>query len=153
MDYRIEKKDAFTLVGAERTFTMADAFSRVPRFWNEYYRMGWDGYICPEYGASLPPREGETGFPYLIGGELNAGAAPMGGFVTEEIPAFTYAVFPVRGALPAALSKVNEFVLNDWLPNNGKYALAENLMLEKYFEGDTRSADYEMEFWIPVKEI
>lgn len=40
MNYRIEKKEAFTVVGNAKEFTYEDAKVQVPKFWQEHFASG-----------------------------------------------------------------------------------------------------------------
>ena len=74
-------------------------------------------------------------------------------FTTMQIPAKTWAIFPIKGAMPNALQEVNRKIWNEWLPNCNEYELDGNINVEMYSAGDTGSADYYSEIWIPVKRI
>src|SRR5574344_516459 len=49
MDYKIEEKGAFTVLGVSKTFSYDEAQKEVPRFWNEHYKSGKGKYVCGMY--------------------------------------------------------------------------------------------------------
>lgn len=55
MKYRIENKDAFTVLGMERTFTMegGENFAQIPKFWDEFYANGYDATVSGQMGVCL----------------------------------------------------------------------------------------------------
>ena len=63
-----------------------------------------------------------------------------------------WAVFPCIGALPTALQEVNTKIWTEWIPNCREYELDGNFNIEMYTDGDTGSADYQSEIWIPVRK-
>ena len=49
MDYKIIKKDAFTVIANAKTFPYEGAKEVVPQFWQEHFQTGMGQYICGEY--------------------------------------------------------------------------------------------------------
>lgn len=54
--------------------------------------------------------------------------------------------------MPGAIQDVTRQIYSEWLPTNGTYEAAQNVEIEMYSEGDTASANYYSEVWIPVKK-
>jgi len=75
------------------------------------------------------------------------------GCVTKTFPAAAWVVFPCKGTLPKSLQDVNTRIWNEWLPNCREYELAGNYNVEMYSDGDTDSAEYYSEIWIPVRKV
>ena len=40
MDYKIEKKDAFTVLGHVRQFDSNTSYEQIPKFWDEHFTKG-----------------------------------------------------------------------------------------------------------------
>lgn len=158
MDYSVEKMAAFKVIGMGRTFNFENAFREIPDFWGEFNGQ-YMASIYKEipdccvgiYGISLEPTEGSQSFKYLIAGNYEGGKVPEG-LEVVEMPALTWAKFRCVGPMPETLQKLNMQIYNEWLPNNPKYELAAGHNIEMYSMGDTQSADYVSEIWVPVKE-
>ena len=79
------------------------------------------------------------------------------GFVTKVIPAFTWAVFPCKGAMPTALQDTNRRIFSEWLPACKDYEIAAGYCIELYgdpseYPGGVQDENYSCEMWIPVKK-
>ena len=99
MDYRITKKESFTVLGASRTFGYENA--------------------------------------------------------KQDIPAFTWAVFPCIGPMPDALQDINTRIFSEWLPALKEYEFAAGYCIEMYDRPDkypkgTADENYRAEIWIPI---
>ena len=155
MEYRIEKKPAFTVIANAKTFAYEGAKEAIPRFWQEHYATGKGQTVCGEFGINIDEEMGMDSFVYLIGDTYRGQAVPDG-FVLQTIPAFEWAVFPCRGALPGALQDVNTKIFTEWLPAIHEYEFAAGYCVEvydnpqKYAKG-TGDESYYSEIWIPVK--
>lgn len=53
MDYKIVKKEAFTVIGVSKVFKYEDAVSAVPGLWTEFYQTGKNQLISSQYGISI----------------------------------------------------------------------------------------------------
>ena len=157
MDYKIIKKEAFTVLGASKNFNYEDAKQEIPKFWQEHYAAGYGKYVCGMFGINIDEQMGNDSFEYLIADMYNPVMDIPEGFVTKTIPAFTWAVFPCRGAMPYALQDVNTKIFSEWLPALKEYEFAAGYCIEMYDEPDkypngTQDENYYCEIWIPVKE-
>lgn len=157
MDYKIVKKEEFTVLAAAKTFAYENAKVEVPEFWKEHYAAGNGQYVCGMFGINIDEQMGQDTFEYLIADMYNPIADIPEGFITRTIPAFTWAVFPCRGAMPYALLDVNTRIFSEWLPALRGYEFAAGYCVEMYDEPDkypkgTQDENYYCEIWIPVKE-
>lgn len=157
MDYRIVKKEEFTVLGVEKTFRYENAKETVPNFWREHYETGKGQYVCGMFGVNIDEKMGGDTFEYLIADIYNPIPDIPEGFVTKKIPAFTWAVFPCRGAMPEALQDVNTKIFSEWLPALNGYEFAAGYCIEMYddaskYQNGTRDENYYCEIWIPVKK-
>ena len=143
MNYRIEKKAAFTIVGMCRKFNVATSYAEIPKFWDEYFQNGGNQVMMGMFGVCIDG-DGEN-FDYLIADLYSPWNKIPDGCTTRSIPEATWAVFPYHGQCPDSLQEVNTWAWNQWLPNSKEYELAGNFSIEYYI------SDLEGEIWIPVK--
>ena len=156
MDYKIEQKPAFTVIGAKKTFKYENAKTEIPKLWTQFFKDGGGKTVCGEYGISIDESMGSEEFEYLIADTYKAGAPVPEGFVTCEIPAFTWAVFPCKGAMPQSLQSTNSRIFSEWLPSC-EYEFAAGYFVELYsnptdYPNGTNDENYYSELWMPVKK-
>lgn len=156
MNYKIVKKDRFTVVGKERKISMVggENFKQVPKFWNDCMEDGSYELLCAHAGAlgvlGICKDFANDEFVYMIGVEANQQSLPEE-CVSTIIPAATWAIFEAVGALPKSIQDLLPQILTEWLPANGyQHDCAPEL--EVYLPGDMYSPDYKCEIWIPVKK-
>lgn len=66
MNYRIENKEAFTVVGNAKEFTYEDAKVQVPKFWQEHFACGRGKVVMGTYGVNLIEQFDSKTFEYLL---------------------------------------------------------------------------------------
>ena len=157
MDYKIVKKEEFTVVGMSKDFGYENAKEEIPQFWQQFYAEGNGKYVCGMFGINIDEKMGRDTFEYLIADMYNPVMDVPEGFVTKTIPAFTWAVFPCKGAMPEALQDVNKRIFAEWLPALKDYEFAAGYCVEMYedpgkYPKGTRDENYYSEIWIPVKK-
>lgn len=157
MDYKIVKKEAFTVIANAKTFPYEGAKEIIPQFWQEHFQSGKGAVVCGWYGINIDLEMGQENFEYLIADPYNPQKEIPEGFVTRTIPAFDWAVFPCRGAMPTALQDVNTKIYTEWLPALKEYEFAAGYCVEYYdnptkYEKGTQDENYYCEIWIPVKK-
>ena len=59
MDYKIMKKDAFTVLGVQKTFSYENAQESVPAFWQEHYATGKGEHVCGMFGINIDEQMGQ----------------------------------------------------------------------------------------------
>lgn len=155
MDYRIEKKKAFTVIANAKTFAYENAKEVIPQFWQEHYASGKVQTVCGEFGINIDEKMGMDTFEYLIADTYKGQKIPDG-FVLRTIPSFDWAVFPCRGAMPTALQDVITKIFTEWLPAINEYEFAAGYCVEMYddpqkYTKGTMDENYYSEIWIPVK--
>lgn len=161
MNYRIQEKDAFGIVGLmrrvkliyegvnpeiaamwqsldEATITTLKALSNVePR-----------GMISASTNFSEDRLEGSELDHYI--GVATTEAAPDG-LVRLEVPAYTWAVFESVGPFPETLQNIWGRIYAEWFPTSGYEQVRGPEIL--WNEGkDTASPTFRSEIWIPVKK-
>lgn len=144
MNYRIENKEAFTVVG--------NAKVQVPKFWQEHFASGKSKVVMGTYGVNLVEQFDSKTFEYLIADHYKANQEVPEGFVVKTIPAFTCV-----GPLPRALQDVNVKIFAEWFPALREYDFAAGYCVEYYddprkYEKGTLDDKYYCEIWIPVKK-
>lgn len=156
MDYKIIKKDAFTVIGLSRVFQYENAMEMVPKMWAEFNKSEKGGEICSTYGINIDESMSGNEFEYLIADNYNAAMDIPEGFVTKIIPNYTWAVFTCKGAMPQSMQDVNKKIFSEWLPNCKDYEIAAGCCIEMYgnpaeYPKGTQDENYYSEMWIPVK--
>lgn len=157
MNYKIVSKDAFTVLANAAVFPYEGAKARVPAFWQQHYAEGKGKTVMGTYGVNIDESMGQETFEYLIADPCDPGCEAPDGFVVRTIPAFTWAVFPCKGALPVALQDVNTRIFTEWLPAMKDYEFAAGYCVE-YYDNPTKYAkgtmdeNYYSEVWIPVRK-
>ncbi|MCI2059060.1 MAG: AraC family transcriptional regulator [Oscillibacter sp.] len=153
MNYRIETKDAFRVVGFRTAISasMEESFKRVPEFWDECEAR------MPELLAIANGKEpggilglcsdGEACGEYYIA--VCSDAPVPAGMTAAEIPAGTWAVFECVGPMPDSIQQMQKRILTEWLPSSG-YQYANAPDVEVYPAGDQSAADYLCYTWLPV---
>ena len=155
MNYRIEKRDAFTIVGVREHFDMSleESFANVPKFWQETVQSGAvPGIIAAmdrePYGLlGVSTCMNGRDFDYYIA-VASSRPAPAG-MASYEVPACTWAIFDCVGAMPQALQDLQKRIVTEWLPASG-YEYADAPDIEVYPEGDQWSEDYKCQAWLPI---
>ena len=157
MDYKMVKKESFTVLGNVKKFTYDNAKSEIPAFWQDHYKSGKGKYVCGMFGVNIDEQMGNQEFEYMIADTYNPIEDVPEGFVTKTIPAFTWAVFPCKGAMPDSLQNVNTKIFAEWLPALKDYEFAAGYCIEMYddpekYPNKTADENYYAEIWIPVKK-
>ena len=162
MEYRIEKKQAAKIICRRREFTKpGDDYTNreIPEFWNECGRDGSIQKLCGYIkdsaqfkgllGVCFSTEMTDSGFPYGIGAEYDGESDPQD-FEIVEIPAYTYAVFTVRGKMPDAFRETYRKICTEFFPQSG-YEYGNGVEIEVYPSADVQNLDYTCEIWIAVK--
>lgn len=162
MEYRIEKKQAAKIICRRREFTKpGDDYTNreIPEFWNECGRDGSIQKLCGYIkdsaqfkgllGVCFSTEMTDSGFPYGIGAEYDGESDPQD-FEIVEIPAYTYAVFTVRGRMPDAFRETYRKICTEFFPQSG-YEYGNGVEIEVYPSADMQNPDYTCEIWIAVK--
>ncbi|MBO1001242.1 AraC family transcriptional regulator [Pseudogracilibacillus auburnensis] len=158
MDYKIVEKKTFTVVGKSiRTTTLeGENNKRIAAFWNESNENGFTEELAENCGSlgligiCMDFDKQQENLTYLICAEKQMENVPSD-WEEKEIPAASWAVFPVHGAMPDAMPKVWERIFSEWFPATG-YEHAGGPEMEVYLsDADPSSEDYYSEIWIPIK--
>lgn len=158
MDYKIMEKEAFTIIGALKTFKYDTAKAEIPKFWVEHYQTGKGMQICGMYGICIDENTAADEFDYFIADDYSPAKEALEGYVTKIIPKNTWAVFACKGPMPNSLQEVNSKIFSEWLPNNKDYEIAGGYNVELYtnvadYPKGNQDENYYSEIWIPVRKI
>lgn len=158
MDYRMVKKDAFEVVGKSIRTTLigGENHQKIPVFWDESNANGFTNKLAKNAGSlgilgiCMDFDKQQENVTYLICAEKNVGQVPSD-WEIRKIPAATWAVFPVYGAMPEAMQKTWARIFSEWFPSTG-YEHAGGPEMEVYStDDDPYSEDHYSEVWIPIK--
>ncbi len=157
MNYRIEKKDAFRIVGVKEhhELNVEENFAQIPAFWAKTVQSGVFAQILgllnqePKGILGVSSCMNGKDFDYYIAAPSDM-AVPEG---LEEytVPACTWAIFTCIGPMPSAIQTLQKRIVSEWLPNSG-YVYANAPDIEVYFEGNQQAEDYRCEVWLPVEK-
>lgn len=152
LEYRIVKKEQFTVMGLTKKFHSDTSYQEIPKWWGEI--MGMEHVpVCGMYGICMDLDRSSEDFEYLIADNYLPWNDIPEGCITKVIPALTWAVFPCRGPLPRTLQDVNTRMWSEWLPGCKSYRLAANLNIEVYAPPAENPEDTYSEIWLPVEKI
>lgn len=157
MDYKLTKKESFIVMGVQKTFSYDNAKTVIPQFWKDHYANGNGKYVCGMFGINIDETMQQNTFDYMIADVYNPAKEIPHGFITKTIPAFTWAVFPCRGAMPDALQDVNTKIFSEWLPALKEYEFAAGYCIEMYddvskYPKGNEDENYYSEIWLPLKK-
>lgn len=152
MQYRIETRDAFRIVGVSCPMakSIEQNFTEVPMLWQKALV---DGTISRLTGMMGEEPAGILGVCACCGGEdwkyyiAVASRKDAGGLEEYTVPAATWAVFNGEGECPMAIQELERRIVTEWLPTSG-YEYADGPDVELYQTQDPKNAKFEV--WIPV---
>lgn len=159
MNYRIEEKPAFRIVGVKMESAWSaekqEGFENVPKFWQEQTQKGNIPKICQlmnkqpmgVLGVSVGDWQNASKFEYYIA--VSSDKAAPEGMVEYDVPACTWAIFECKGAMPKAIQQLQTRIVTEWLPSSG-YEYADAPDIEVYGEGDQTLEDYICWVWVPI---
>lgn len=157
MNYKIEKKDNFTVLAVSKRFEYETCQQEIPILWKEHFEKGNGKYVCGMFGINIAEKMDGGEFEYLIADLYNPADKIPEGFTTRTIPAFTWAVFSCDGPMPTALQNVNKKIFSEWLPALREYEIEAGYCIEMYdapdkYTNGTQDPNYHSEIWIPVRK-
>lgn len=157
MNYRIETKEAFKIIGASLSLSreIEENFKEVPAFWGKFSADGTLGQLIPLMNTEIKGVLGvSAGFgkpedkpTYYIGVASDA-EVPVG-LESYEVPACTWAIFPGTGTMPASIQELEKRIYTEWLPSSG-YQYGNGADIEVYINADPTNAVFEV--WMPVEK-
>lgn len=168
MDYIVEKRSSFKLIGFSKDISFENSYKEIPLFWDEVYKKNFLNimkgkapttsieeailkYQIGEFGLCSAEETKPGKFKYYIAGYYHEGNVPEG-LEVIEIPSLEWAKFKCVGPMPKALQDVNTRIFKEWLPGNKEYEIYGKYNIEWYSDDmDNQAKDYHSEIWIPIK--
>ena len=154
LQYRIEQKPAFRVVGYKETVSMVDGenFRRIPKIWEEFPAQKYHALETrmnpaqPGMFGVIDMGEKPDELVYWIA--VNSDSADLEDWMSAmEVPVVSYAVFETS---MKELQDITRRIFAEWLPNSG-YEHAPAAEFEFYPPGDMESDEnYKAEIWVPV---
>ena len=151
MNYRIETKEAFRIIGVSAPLDreIENNFMVVPTMWQEASVNGtiqklagmMDAQPMGLLGVSVCNDEEQWKY-FIAVSSTKAGD----GFEEYSVPASTWAIFSGTGT-NQSIQELERRIITEWLPASG-YEYANAPDIEVYLNPDPRNAQYEV--WIPV---
>jgi AraC family transcriptional regulator len=155
MDYKMEEKEAFKVVGIKRHYKGPENDkSVVGAFWNDLNEKGLLKVISD---LSTATSKGVHGFIQVLGDEKVdymiasiSDKEPPEGMTSQVIPKSTWAIFQLTGPVNSTLETTWKRIFTEWLPTSN-YKYAESIDIEYFpYEGSKGAEDYKFEIWLPI---
>lgn len=151
MNYRIEKKDAFRIVGVSSPLDrdIEKNFAVVPQMWQDAVVNGTIQKLAQKMDAQPMGLLGVSAcndaeqWKYFI---AVSSSKECGEFEEYTVPASTWAIFSGEGT-NRAIQELEQRIVTEWLPTSG-YEYANAPDIEVYINPDPQNARFEV--WIPV---
>lgn len=156
MEYRIENKEAFKIIGLKKRLSadLEENFQEVPELWEEFSSSGAIEKLLPLMDTEMKGILGvTTGFATDSQDDMEYYVAVASSqktpseFADYQIAAFKWAIFSGSGAMPNAIQELEQRIITEWLPSSG-YEYADGPDIEVYLKPDPKDALFEV--WIPV---
>lgn len=151
MNYRIETKDAFRIIGVSQPLhrELEKNFAVVPTMWQTAATDGTVQKLAALMDAEPMGLLGvsacgeEEDWKYFI---AVSSTKPAGEFEEYTVPAATWAVFAGEGT-NLSIQDLEQRIVTEWLPTSG-YEYGNAPDIEVYISPDPQNAKFEV--WIPV---
>ncbi|WFR59494.1 AraC family transcriptional regulator [Anaerocolumna sp. AGMB13025] len=150
MNYRIEQKDTFAVVGVKQRFSHINGLGEsIGKMWSEMpgetmaQIAGLGNGLVGVYSGMY---EDNTTDYYIAA--ITEADTPEN-LCKLDIPSLTWAIFEIVGPMPTAMAEIWGRIFSEWFPTSG-YEHAEAPEVEWYSAGDLSALDYKSEIWIPV---
>ena len=156
LNYRIEKKEAFRIVGVSQPLEqdIEKNFAVVPQMWQKAAVDGTIPLLVQMMDSQPMGILGVSACDDLEQWRYYLAASstkPVSDNLEEYVvPAFTWAIFPGSGVCPQAIQELEQRIVTEWLPASG-YEYANGPDIEVYLTPDPGNAQFEV--WIPVANL
>ncbi|GGD00423.1 GyrI-like domain-containing protein [Enterococcus wangshanyuanii] len=171
MDFHIQQKPKFNLVGYQKTLNRIDHFEDyqgISAFWAKLTEAKINQLLSETkekmggfYGVSDSNRQISSTFDYMISVKAQEKKEIAEELMSIQVVQSSWAVFTCQGAIANAVSTISENEPNHLMQLKNQLAapwrgdsLEENQQLpriEYYPIGDMMSDEYRCELWIPLK--
>lgn len=154
MNYRIETKEAFRIVGKSFPLSkeIAQNFLEVPQMWQGTVLDGTIEKIIslmnkqPQGVLGVSACSDNEEWRYYIA--VSSSADIDNSLEEYMIPGCTWAIFPGAGT-GKSIQELEKRIVTEWLPTSG-YEFTDGPDIEVYFDPNPQNTTYEV--WIPVKK-
>lgn len=155
MNYKIEKKDAFRIIGVSTKLhkEISENFENVPKLWQKSHEDGTVSKLLmlmknePKAILGVSSCGVEDDWKYYIAVANKDDSAD--GLEEYTVPAATWAVFSGKGAMPTAIQELEKKIVTEWFPTSG-YEYGNSFNIEVYLNQDPQNSKFEV--WIPVEK-
>lgn len=157
MEYKIEKKESFKIVGLKNNLKYETAHIDIPKIWTTFFRKYSFSKVKPKYAVNFDDAMGNNTFLYMIGDDYEENITIPKGLEVMTIPKFTWAIFSCIGSANIKMQETNEQIFKEWLPNSNDYEIAAGYNIEMYsnpkdYKKGVDDEEYYCEIWIPIKK-
>lgn len=157
MEYKIEEKESFKVVGLKGKFSYEKAEQEIPKLWEQFFMKNITQNIKPKYAINRDKSMEGDEFEYLIGDDFHEDLRIPKDFKIIEIPKFTWVIFSCIGPANVKMQEINEKIFKEWLPNSNDYEIAAGYNIELYsdpedYQNGVNDEKYYSEIWIPVRK-
>lgn len=157
MEYKIEEKEEFKVVGLSKVMKYDTAYEEVPKLWQSFFVKNQLSNICTKYGINIDTEMNGNEFEYMICDDYSTDMEVPKDFIVKTIPKHTWAIFPCIGMADKSVAETNEKIFKEWLPNSTSYEIADGFNIETYsdpsdYPNGTKDEKYYCEIWIPVNK-
>ncbi|WP_198134450.1 AraC family transcriptional regulator [Pontibacillus litoralis] len=162
MDYRIEKKDPFKIVGVKKRvpiqfegenqeiIKLAKIITPEQRKkLHSYANMEPNQVVNVSYNFDDDRMEEKGSLEHMIG-FLTTRESDFADFDVVEVPTLTWAIFSAEGAFPKVMQETWGKIVSEWLPSSD-YELVEAPEIS-FMEGLSDRNNVHSEIWIAVKK-
>lgn len=155
MNYRIEKKEEFRIVGVSQPLhtELEKNFEIVPKMWQQSALDGTIQKLLPMMNSQPKGVLGVSvcndleDWKYFIS---VASTESIDDKLDEYIiPPFIWAIFSGEGQCPQAIQELEKRIVTEWLPTSG-YEYDNGPDIELYLNPEPQNAKFEV--WVPVKK-
>ena len=148
LEYRIDEKAPFTIVGVKRAFNSDTSFQEIPKFWDEWLAQGDARSIMGTFGVCLDMKGKE--FDYWIADLYFPWEEVPEGCETRVIPGGCWAQFPCT---IKTLQDTCTKIWSEWKPELQEYSIEGECIVEVYLPPMAGSEEMSVHIWVPVKKV
>lgn len=107
MEYKIEEREAFKVVGLKDSFKYETAYQEIPKIWKRFFMKNTFNKIKLKYAVNIDTNMKGDLFDYIIGDDYNSELKVPKDFEIIEIPKFTWVVFSCMGPANMKMQETN----------------------------------------------
>lgn len=152
MNYRIEEKSAFSIVGVKQRFSTINGLGEsVGKMWSETPQetigqiAGLGNGLVGVYSGMYEDNTTDYYIAAITEKDVPETLCKL------DLSAHTWAIFEITGPMPTAMAEIWGRIFSEWFPTSD-YEHAEAPEIEWYSKGDLTAPDYKSEIWIPIIE-